>query len=122
MELSFLGEEIFTALKPLDYRKLYEIRLRIGFPVKIYYNDKFDYLFLSENNVKRKVYCTEKMILDAIFCLTEGSLYAYNDEIKDGFIAYGGQRIGISGEFVYMDGKIKTVLYFVVISIKRTFG
>ena len=41
---------------------------------------------------------------------TENSLYAYMDEIRNGYITVrGGHRLGICGSAVYENGKIKTV-------------
>lgn len=110
MDLSFLGAKINAALESVDLNNLCEIRLRAGFPIKIYYNGGFSYLYSVKNGVKGKIVCTEKTIEDIMYELTEGSLYAYNEEIKEGYItSKSGQRVGVAGEYVTADDKIKTV-------------
>ena len=42
--------------------------------------------------------------------VSRNSLYAVNDTIVKGYIAYeGGIRVGLAGEYVYVNGKIKTI-------------
>ena len=110
MDLSFLGNEINTAINSLDVNNLYEIRLRSGFPVKIFYNDKFTYLYSDKKGVANKIICTDKTISDILYELTEGSLYAFNEELKEGYItSKNGQRVGVAGEYVILDDKVKTI-------------
>ena len=110
MDLSFLGKEINAALGEINPDNLYEIRLRVGFPVKICYNGEFSYLFRTKNGVKNKIICKDETVNDVLYELTEGSLYAYNEELKEGYITYkSGQRVGVAGEYVIADDKVKTV-------------
>ena len=47
------------------------------------------------------------------------SLYAFEDEIRQGFITVqGGHRVGISGKVVVEDGHIKTIKYISSINIR----
>lgn len=42
--------------------------------------------------------------------VSRNSLYAVNDMIIRGYISYdGGIRVGVAGEFVYVDGKVRTI-------------
>lgn len=42
--------------------------------------------------------------------VTKNSLYAVNDTLVKGFVPYdNGIRVGVAGEYVYVDGKVKTI-------------
>lgn len=105
MNFQFLGEKIVRALncvKNLD--KLYEIRLRAGFGVRIVYG--FDKYYLSEHGIaefeNNSIKVSNKDIEDVINRLTERSFYAFNDKIKQGYLfANGGIRVGLCGECVF---------------------
>ena len=80
---------------------LHEIRIRIDKPV----------IFSTNNRevVTRYIAIREdlKFILQRI---SNYSLYAYEEEIKQGFITIkGGHRVGLAGECVMEDGHLKTI-------------
>ncbi len=53
---------------------------------------------------------TTKAILDILLNVSKNSIYAIQNDINNGFVIIkGGHRIGISGEVVYVDGKIKNI-------------
>ena len=85
----------------LDYNKITEIRLRRNCPVIINYFGKNMILKTGDN----ETFYADKEILEYVLRkATENSLYAFNHQIKQGFItARGGIRIGISGESVNSD-------------------
>lgn len=112
MKIDFLPERVSSALKNIDMKNVYDIRLRIGFPIMV--NNCGVGYFLSDNGLKNEVrgaiYCDEKDIETALSVLTNNSVYAYNEEIKNGFITSSdGVRVGIGGECVTEDGKVITV-------------
>lgn len=100
------------ALKKINTDKLSEIRLRKDFPVRCKYFFKKRYLgdegiTLFED---KAIVCTEEDIRYIINKVTEFSVYAFNDRIKQGFITVGnGVRIGIAGECVCEKDEIITI-------------
>ena len=94
--------KILAALDKLDESRLYEIRLRQG-GVSVNYGGRFFGLAdigLSTVGMKISLSDIESVVLKA----SEYSIYAVNDQIKNGFLSlHSGVRIGICGEVV--DGK-----------------
>lgn len=86
----------------LDYRKLQEIRLRINGPVYVFYDGK-EYLLAEEGGLGRHMsyclYVTEKDICECMEYISNHSRYAYEEELRQGFITVkGGHRIGVAGK------------------------
>lgn len=53
---------------------------------------------------------TTNAILEILLNISKNSIYAIQNDINNGFVIIrGGHRIGISGEVVYVDGKIKNI-------------
>ncbi|OPF51587.1 stage III sporulation protein AA [Clostridium baratii] len=87
-----------------------EIRLKINKPIIIYTNKKE--IVLYYNITKEDI----KYILQRI---SNYSIYAYEEEIKQGFITLkGGHRIGIAGECVMENNKVKTIKNIASINIR----
>lgn len=121
MNFNFLPTNYINALSIVDSDYIYEIRLRIGYPVKINFKNKNYYLSyggLSVNN-KNAIICKIDDIKFIINKVTENSIYAYNDRIKEGYISTrDGIRIGLGGECVFVDGKIHTIKNFSSLNIR----
>ena len=80
---------------------IYEIRIKAGSPILIY--SKY-----GENIIN---YCpTREELKNMMQKISNYSLYAYEEDIRQGFITIkGGHRIGIAGECVMENGKVKTI-------------
>lgn len=107
----FLPNNIANQIKSLNLDNLNEIRLRLNIPILIKYNFKKHYL--SDNGLtfdKNKAIVTTKEIIDYVIeTVSEKSLYAHNERLKNGYlITKEGIRIGIAGECVF-DGQVKTI-------------
>ncbi len=115
----------------IEYEKLKELRLRTGQPFVIEYGDK-EY-FISENaqlinsdgqdkNIEEKLNLhriTPKEISETVAYISRYSLYAFEEEIKQGYITVpGGHRVGICGMTIMECGKIKTMRYISFINIR----
>ncbi len=121
MDLSFLPIKYTNAIKNIDINYLYEIRLRTGYAVKVNYNNKNAYLsfYGLTQNCKDAIICSSFDISEIIKNVTEHSLYAFNDRIKEGFITTKhGVRIGIAGECVFCENKIQTIKNFSSLNIR----
>lgn len=100
----------------VDYEKLYEIRLRIGRPVFLCYGDGEKFL-RTGNGLPYRV--TGQDIKETLEYISGYSLYAYEDEIRQGYISVqGGHRVGITGK-VILDGEyIRGMKYISCINIR----
>lgn len=101
MLFDLLPEVVLKELEKLNLQKISEIRLRIEKPIVVNYYGKNTFLETSSNE---KMIATKPMIEYVLCKATENSIYAYNSQIKQGFItAKGGIRLGIAGESVVSD-------------------
>lgn len=103
---------IQNALKKLNSDKISEIRVRKGFPITIKYDNEF--YFISDKGVsgyaQNCAVCSSGDIEYIVTAMTDNSLYAFNERLKEGFLTCGdGTRCGIAGECVYDKNGIVTV-------------
>ena len=109
-QLTPLYRRLFQSV---DFSQLEEIRFRIERPVMLYRHDGPS--FLSENGEKTSIESIAKASsaaelndLATTFC--SGSIYAYLNDLKDGFITIcGGHRVGIAGKSVIKNGEITNI-------------
>ena len=97
------SNELLNALRLVNIEGLNEIRLRVGFPIKIKYN--FKNYYLTENGLSylpNNAFVSNRNDIDDIIARATGnSLYAHNERLKDGYlITKNGLRIGLCGECV----------------------
>ncbi len=112
MDLSFLPNAIFKALNKCNLNNVCEIRLRMEYPVLIRINNKNFYI--SQDGItlfkSLAIYCTKEDIELIMQNITERSLYAFNEQIKKGFITTKEDiRIGLCGECVVEGGQVDTI-------------
>ncbi len=109
--LKYFPIEIYKVLKNAiiqnPYAKieenLQEIRIRINRPIMLKLKN---YDILIEYTV------TEKEIMQIVEKICDNSIYAYKNQISEGFITInGGHRIGITGTAVIEQGKIINIKY-----------
>ena len=100
----------------LDYEKLYEIRLRAGRPLCINYDG--GECFLRRMGDEPYLVTTEDL-KETLEYVTGYSLYAYEEEIRQGFISVqGGHRVGITGKVILDAGRIKGMKYISCINVR----
>lgn len=106
----------------LNFEQLQEIRLRVNSPLIIIYQGKE--FFLSKDgkigNKESEAYYVDKSeIKETMDYISSYSLYAFEDEIKQGFITIqGGHRIGIAGKTVLENEKITGLKYISYINVR----
>lgn len=94
--------------------KLEEIRLRAGKPLALNMSDGYFFavypgLRLTKNASEAYV-VTQKDLAGTLTLVSEYSPYAFEEEIKKGFITVrGGHRVGICGKAVAENGEVKTL-------------
>lgn len=119
MGLSFLPQEISTALAHLNVNFVTEIRIRRGHPVIIGYHDEYYYLDRIGLSSKRDGAIIGGEIAPIINAATGGSIYSYTEQMRSGFITCGhGVRIGLAGEYITQNGSIKTIANLTSINIR----
>ena len=94
----------------LDFQKIHEIRLRTGAPLQMICGGKE--FFPDENGRASRegggVCMTERDLRETMEYIGNYSLYAYEDEIRQGYLTIqGGHRVGIAGKTVMEEGKVK---------------
>lgn len=90
--------------------KLQEIRLRVGKPLILIYRD--------EERVENYI-VTESDIKELLDYISNYSLYAYEQEMKQGFITIeGGHRVGIAGQAIMEKGRIKNIRYISSVNVR----
>ncbi len=102
--------EIFKLLPPKilnyidktsDFNSIQEVRLRVNKPVIIQKNS-------GEAITEFKA--SREDINSVIQRVSGYSIYAFEEDIKQGFLTFkGGHRIGVCGECVIEDGRVKTI-------------
>ena len=113
--LGILPLHIRTIIKQagINWDELQEIRLRIQKPVILKYNAKTCYLSEQGKITTRKEQLhivTSQEIRQAMEYISSYSMYAYIEQLKQGFLTIrGGHRVGICGTVVMDHDKVKTI-------------
>ena len=112
MTLDFLPNEIKGLFDNICVDKLFNIRLREGYLIECNYDFENYYICkhgLSKNKIDAFI-CSNKLINQIILNVTENSFYAFDNQIKNGFLTTKeGVRIGLAGECVFENGCIRTI-------------
>lgn len=119
MGLSFLPNDIKSALSHLNANLLTEIRLRSGRPVVIGYGGSYILLGAYGKSTRADdcVICVDAA--EVLGAATGGNIFNYTEQIKSGFITVGhGVRIGIAGEYVTENGRVNTIKGVTSLSIR----
>ncbi len=112
---------IFCRLN-IDLANLVELRLRVNEPLVLIFTNGDT--FVTEQGTytyeKRDAYkVTMADIKATIDYVSDYSLYAYEDEVRQGFITVrGGHRVGIAGQVVMSGGRVKSVKHISFVNIR----
>lgn len=122
--LGILSKRLGMLVKSLrlSYDRLYELRLRVHEPFIVVY-DGGEYFVGREGAMTREAeaayYIEEQDLRDTMELVSSYSLYAYEDEIRQGYITVqGGHRVGLAGTVVVEQGRIKNVKHISFINIR----
>ncbi|MEJ8733410.1 MULTISPECIES: stage III sporulation protein AA [Mediterraneibacter] len=102
----------------MEFTYLQEIRLRIGQPLRVIYDNEEKTLPIRE---KQKYIVTKEVIRETMEYISHYSLYAYEHELKQGFLTIeGGHRTGVTGKVIVEQGKVKNIQYISSINIRMS--
>lgn len=106
----------------VNYDHVQEIRLRIHAPLILIFQNREYYVGNSgglTKNVKEAFIMTKGELRETMEYISNYSLYAYEEEIRQGFITIqGGHRIGIAGKTVVDNESIRSIKYISFINIR----
>lgn len=108
----------------IEFDRLQELRLRMNEPFIIIYQGK-EYFMSQKGDILRDsqnaYYITGTDIKETLEYISNFSLYAYEDEIRQGFITVqGGHRIGLAGKVIMEQGQVKSVKHISFINIRMS--
>lgn len=93
-----------------EWSGINEIRIRINYPLKVH---------TRTETLDGKTIITAKHIQSILEKCCCYSMYAYENELRQGFITIrGGHRIGIGGEVLYEGGVLKNYRYITFLCIR----
>lgn len=122
--MKIFTSQIRTILSKLqiDFEQLQEIRLRIQSPLLILYQNKEFYVkedgSLGDNRENAYI-ISKNEIKETMEYISNYSLYAYEEEMKQGFITIqGGHRIGLAGKVIMEKDMIKSMKYISFLNVR----
>jgi stage III sporulation protein AA len=113
--------EWFNSLQEEQLDLLQEIRMRVNKPLIIRMDNKEYFLSHKQltNNIVNSYNITEKDIRETMEFISNYSLYAFEDELRNGYITVdGGHRIGLAGKVVIENNCVKTIKNISCINIR----
>lgn len=102
----------------LDESHMQELRLRIGKPLLMVYKGRER---MIENQRDGPYIVTNEDIREMMEYVSNYSLYAYEQEMKQGFITIeGGHRVGITGQAIIENGRVKNLRHISSINLRMS--
>lgn len=107
---------------PVDFEHVQEIRLRVRMPLMLILDNQ-EYYLTGEGALsaaREEAYIVGRTeIKETIEHISCHSLYAFEEEIRQGFLTIqGGHRIGIAGKVVLDDSGIRTMKYISFLNVR----
>ena len=106
----------------LDYDRLQEVRLRVQAPLLLRYDNAEYYMDRAgklDRELKDAYIVSKADIKETVEYISSYSLYAYEEELRQGFITIqGGHRVGMAGKVIMEKEGIKSMRYISFINIR----
>lgn len=107
-------QKILQKIEHID--NIEEVRIRIFAPIEVITRDA---VFYPGEEADQFYVMTEDDIEYIFNQLSEFSMYAFQEELKQGFITTkGGHRVGVGGQVVYENGKVLTMKHIRFLNIR----
>lgn len=105
-----------------DMEQLYEIRLRVNAPLILIYGGK-EFFITKEGKLTKQMenacQVQTEDLRETMEYVSNYSMYAFEEEIRQGFITIqGGHRVGIAGKTVLDGARIKSLKYISFINLR----
>lgn len=108
-------KNLFNKLPENEFENIQEIRLRVNQPIMI--SKSGELLFITERglitkNIEQAFSIYQRDLSDTLQMMSDYSLYAFEEEIRNGYITLqGGHRVGLVGKIIMENGHLKTMRY-----------
>lgn len=106
----------------MDFEDVQEIRLRVQAPLLMIHNNREFYITpegKSGRSPEKAYSVTKKDLKETLEYMSDYSLYAFEEEVRQGFITIqGGHRIGIAGKTVLDKNGIRTMKFVSFINVR----
>ncbi len=112
MNLEFLPHKFLLPILKCDLNNIIEIRLRANFPIILVKTGDKCYLGYNGQTLLKSnaLNCTKVDIEEIILNLTERSIYAYSEQLNNGFISWkDGVRVGLTGDFILDNNNVISI-------------
>ena len=113
---------IFQILDPKEFELIYEIRIRVNQPIIIFKQDQEAFITLDgsyTNHLAHAVVATLTDIQNTLEIMSQYSMYAFEEELRQGYITLeGGHRVGIVGKVIMENRTIKSIRYVGAMNIR----
>lgn len=120
--LGFRLKTIFNKLSEEAFDLIYEIRIRINQPLIIITDNQETFIRIDGSytrDLKEAVIVISDDIKNTLEIMSQYSLYAFEEELRQGYITLeGGHRVGIVGKVIVENGKIKSIRYVGAMNIR----
>lgn len=105
-----------------EFEKLQEIRMRVGQPMIFCYQNRETFLSVHgemTNCLEKAFYVNQKEIKETMEYIGNYSLYAFEDEVRQGFITIqGGHRVGVAGRAIWQGNGIRSLRHISFLNIR----
>lgn len=105
-----------------DFERLEELRFRAGEPLGAVYEGKNRWVTrqgMLSDSPDDVILVTREMIREMLEYISSYSFYAFEEEIRQGFITIpGGHRIGLAGKAVMEGGTVKTIRHISFLNVR----
>lgn len=103
----------------LDFGQLQEIRMRIRKPLLVVYKNQERILSFEGDGASHAHLVTKEEIRETLEYISHYSLYACEQEMRQGFITIeGGHRVGVMGKAILEKNRVKNLQYISSINIR----
>lgn len=106
----------------VDFEDVQEIRLRVQSPLLVIFKNQEYYLARDgrlDRNPSDAYFVSRDEMRETMEYISNYSLYAFEEEMKQGFITIqGGHRIGIAGKTIIDDNGIRSMKYISCINVR----
>ncbi len=110
------GIRLILECEKIDFSQLQEIKMRTEKPVILTYRGKEIILL---NHYRKPYVITQEEMKETLDYISNYSLYAYEEEMRQGFITIeGGHRVGLAGQVILENGKVKNLKYISSVNIR----